>query len=103
MCGRSGSAPPIGVSGAAASVLALAADPDEDEDESDRRRKVGRSGSLEGAGPLEADELVEEEDESVESVLPESRPLKCGRPLFASPTTWGMFRPCFGFARLGGA
>ena len=29
--------------------------------------------------------------------------LKCGRPSPASVTTWGMFLPCLGRARLGGA
>ena len=105
MCGRSGSDPAIAVSGDPASaLLALGAD---DEDESERLRRVGRSGSpadeLPEAGGL-GDEKDGVEDESVEVELPlESRPLKCGRSFPASVTTWGMFLPCFGFARLGGA
>jgi hypothetical protein len=88
MCGRSGSAPPIGVSGAAVSaLLALGVELEE----SDRLRRVGRSGSPAG-GLLEAGALVEvedgDEDESAEvELLLESRPLKCGRLLPASVTT----------------
>src|SRR5580658_2495145 len=100
MCGRSGSAPPIAVSGAAllSVLLALGAAADG----SARLRRVGRSGSPAG-GLLEAGELLEVVDESVEVELPfESLPLKCGLPS-ESLTTWGIFLPCFGLAFLTGA
>ena len=83
---------------------ALALGAGEEEDESARRRKVGRSGSPEAGGLLGAGELLGDEEESGEPELPlVSRPLKCGRPVPVSVTTWGMFLPCFGLARLGGA
>ncbi len=74
-------------------------------EESDRLRKVGRSGSLEG-GLLEA--LVLDEEEANQSRELSWLPLpsfltKWGWPSPASlTTTWGMFLPCFGFARFGG-
>src|ERR1700685_3557351 len=104
MRGRSGSAPPIGVSGAASVLPALALGAGEEEDESARRRNGGRSGSPEGGGLLEAGELLGDEEESVVPELPlVSRPLKCGRPAPAFVNTSGLFLPCFGLARLGGA
>src|SRR5271156_221705 len=95
MCGRSGSAPPIAVSGAGLLSALLAAGAAADG--SARLRSVGRSGSPAG-GLLEAGELLEVVDESGEGELPlESLPLKCGLPS-ESVTTWGIFLPCFGLA-----
>src|ERR1700679_3844060 len=98
MCGRSGSAPTMAVSGAGLfPLLALDALGVESE-ESDRRRRVGRSGSPAG-GLLEAWGLEEDEVEPAEvelSWLPlPSFLFKCGWPSPVPPTTWGMFLPCF--------
>src|ERR1700733_12306423 len=106
MCGRSGSAPPMAVSGAGLFPLLALGVLGVESLESDRLRRVGRSGSPAG-GLLEV--CVPEEDEvepaEVElSWLPlPSFLTKCGWPSPAPPTTWGMFLPCFGLAFLGGA
>src|ERR1700679_918573 len=106
MCGRSGSGPPMAVSGAGLfpllAVLALGVE----SAVSDRLRRVGRSGSPAGA-LLEA-WLFEEDGVEPEEVELSWLPLpsfltKWGWPSPASPTTWGMFLPCFGFAFLGAA
>src|SRR5271170_4280810 len=106
MRGRSGSAPPMAVSGAGVFPLLVLGALGVESEESDLFRRVGRSGSPAG-GLLEVWVLGEDEVEPAEvegSWLPlPSFLFKWGWPSPASPTTWGMFLPCFGFAFLGGA